>query len=122
MSLPLSLSVPGVVTAEMCQSRDDTDVMSKMVEELDEVRRVCVCHTLLRWFLHWDLNCVCVCVCVFQVSSLQYKKFLAFPWILTVTWPMDSVSIFLNQLSKTDKNNMNPGCVNSFVVSSPSCG
>uniref|UniRef100_A0A7N8XB84 Cohesin subunit SA n=1 Tax=Mastacembelus armatus TaxID=205130 RepID=A0A7N8XB84_9TELE len=26
----------GVVTAEMCQSKDDSDVMSKMVEELDE--------------------------------------------------------------------------------------
>lgn len=28
----------GVVTAEMCQSKEDGDVMSKMVEELDEVR------------------------------------------------------------------------------------
>ncbi|KAG7238797.1 hypothetical protein INR49_030341, partial [Caranx melampygus] len=27
-----------------------------------------------------------------EVSSLQYKKFLAFPWILTVTWPTDSDS------------------------------
>ncbi|XP_040912788.1 cohesin subunit SA-2 isoform X2 [Toxotes jaculatrix] len=53
----------GVVTAEMCQSKADSDVMSKMVEELDEV------------------------------SSLQYKKFLAFPWILTVTWPMDTDSV-----------------------------
>ncbi|KAL7881570.1 hypothetical protein AOLI_G00084180 [Acnodon oligacanthus] len=49
----------GVVTAEMFQSKEDTDVMSKMVEDLDES------------------------------SGLQYKKFLAFPWILTVTWPMD---------------------------------
>lgn len=32
------------------------------------------------------------CVYVFQVSGLQYKKFLAFPWILTVTWPVDAVS------------------------------
>uniref|UniRef100_A0A3P8Y0M1 Cohesin subunit SA n=1 Tax=Esox lucius TaxID=8010 RepID=A0A3P8Y0M1_ESOLU len=48
----------GLVTAEMFQSRKG-DVMSKMVEELDEC------------------------------SGLQYKKFLAFPWILTVTWPMD---------------------------------
>ncbi|KAJ8012485.1 hypothetical protein DPEC_G00043300 [Dallia pectoralis] len=48
----------GLVTAEMFQSRKG-DVMSKMVEELDEP------------------------------SGLQYKKFLAFPWILTVTWPMD---------------------------------
>ncbi|KAM4558015.1 cohesin subunit SA-2 [Odontesthes bonariensis] len=52
----------GVVTAEMCQSKEDRDVMSKMVEELDEV------------------------------AGLQYKKFLAFPWILTVTWPLDTDS------------------------------
>uniref|UniRef100_A0A3Q1CT02 Cohesin subunit SA n=1 Tax=Amphiprion ocellaris TaxID=80972 RepID=A0A3Q1CT02_AMPOC len=52
----------GVVTAEMCQSKEDSDVMSKMVEELDED------------------------------SGLQYKKFLAFPWILTVSWPMDTDS------------------------------
>ncbi|XP_028291564.1 cohesin subunit SA-2 isoform X2 [Gouania willdenowi] len=50
----------GVVTAEVCQSREDRDVLSKMVEELDEG------------------------------SGVQYKRFLAFPWILTVTWPMDS--------------------------------
>ncbi|MCJ8732514.1 hypothetical protein PDJAM_G00212280 [Pangasius djambal] len=49
----------GVVTAEMFQSKEDSDVMSKMVEDLDES------------------------------SGLQYKRFLAFPWILTVTWPMD---------------------------------
>ncbi|KAL0964090.1 hypothetical protein UPYG_G00318430 [Umbra pygmaea] len=48
----------GLVTAEMFQSRKE-DVMSTMVEELDES------------------------------TGLQYKKFLAFPWILTVTWPMD---------------------------------
>ncbi|XP_040058076.2 cohesin subunit SA-2 isoform X2 [Gasterosteus aculeatus] len=52
----------GVVTAEMCQGKEDRDVMSKMVEEVDEV------------------------------AGLQYKKFLAFPWILTVTWPMDTDS------------------------------
>ncbi|XP_069563047.1 cohesin subunit SA-2 [Brachyistius frenatus] len=52
----------GVVTAEMCHSKEDSDVLSKMVEELDEV------------------------------AGLQYKKFLAFPWILTVTWPMDTDS------------------------------
>lgn len=51
----------GVVSAEMCQSKEDSEVMSKMVEELDEV------------------------------AGLQYKKFLAFPWILTVTWPMDTL-------------------------------
>lgn len=28
---------------------------------------------------------------MFQVAGLQYKKFMAFPWILTVTWPMDTV-------------------------------
>ncbi|KAM3607691.1 uncharacterized protein V6R79_011826 [Siganus canaliculatus] len=53
----------GVVTAEMCHSKEDSEVMSKMVEELDEV------------------------------TGLQYKKFLAFPWILTVTWPMDTDSV-----------------------------
>ncbi|XP_068602243.1 cohesin subunit SA-2 [Brachionichthys hirsutus] len=50
----------GVVTAEMCQNEEDRDVTSKMVEDLDDV------------------------------SRLQYKRFLAFPWILTVTWPMDT--------------------------------
>ncbi|XP_073701441.1 cohesin subunit SA-2 isoform X1 [Garra rufa] len=49
----------GMVTAEMFQSKKGTDVMSKMVEDLDED------------------------------TGLQYKKFLAFPWILTVTWPLD---------------------------------
>ncbi|XP_030198623.1 cohesin subunit SA-2 isoform X1 [Gadus morhua] len=52
----------GVVTAEMCQSnrvQDRGDILSKMVEKVDEE------------------------------SGLQYKKFMAFPWILTVTWPMD---------------------------------
>ncbi|KAK2905835.1 cohesin subunit SA-2 [Channa argus] len=53
----------GVVTAEMCQSKEESDVMNKMVEELDEV------------------------------AGLQYKRFLAFPWILTVTWPMDADSV-----------------------------
>ncbi|XP_037542617.1 cohesin subunit SA-2 [Nematolebias whitei] len=52
----------GVVTAEMCQSREDRDVRSMMVEELDEG------------------------------AGLQYKRFLAFPWILTVTWPMNADS------------------------------
>lgn len=49
----------GVVTAEMFHNRQNSDVTRKMVEELDEG------------------------------SGLQYKKFLAFPWILTVTWPID---------------------------------
>lgn len=35
---------------------------------------------------------ICGYMFVFQVSGLQYKKFLAFPWILTVTWSMDTVS------------------------------
>ncbi|XP_014844454.1 PREDICTED: cohesin subunit SA-2-like [Poecilia mexicana] len=52
----------GAVTAEMCQSKEDKHVKSKMVEELDEA------------------------------VGLQYKRFLAFPWILTVTWPMDADS------------------------------
>ncbi|XP_041857402.1 cohesin subunit SA-2 isoform X2 [Melanotaenia boesemani] len=52
----------GVVTAEMCQSKEDSEITSKMVEELDEA------------------------------AGLQYKKFLAFPWILTVTWPLDTDS------------------------------
>uniref|UniRef100_UPI0037E7FB19 cohesin subunit SA-2 n=1 Tax=Semicossyphus pulcher TaxID=241346 RepID=UPI0037E7FB19 len=58
-----SCGCKGVVTAEMCQNKEDSDLMSKMVEELDEV------------------------------AGLQYKKFLAFPWILTVTWPMDTDSV-----------------------------
>ncbi|KAL2081341.1 hypothetical protein ACEWY4_023194 [Coilia grayii] len=40
----------------------DIDVMSKMKEDVDEG------------------------------SGLQYKRFMAFPWILTVTWPMDKNS------------------------------
>lgn len=28
----------GVVTAEMCQDKEDSDLLSKMVEDLDEVR------------------------------------------------------------------------------------
>lgn len=52
----------GMVTAEMCQSKMDKVLRSKMVEELDEA------------------------------VGLQYKRFLAFPWILTVTWPMDADS------------------------------
>ncbi|XP_058886191.1 cohesin subunit SA-2 isoform X2 [Acipenser ruthenus] len=49
----------GMVTAEMFQSRHDTGLQKKMIEEFDED------------------------------TGLQYKKFMAFPWILTVTWPMD---------------------------------
>ncbi|XP_065597302.1 cohesin subunit SA-2-like [Cyrtonyx montezumae] len=59
----------GVVTAEMFQNsqKQDTnripsnrmDVMQKMTENFDEE------------------------------TGLQYKKFIAYPWILTVTWPVD---------------------------------
>ncbi|KAK7882344.1 hypothetical protein WMY93_028518 [Mugilogobius chulae] len=49
----------GMVTAEMCNSKDGSNVKSKMIEEQDES------------------------------SGLQVKRFLAFPWILTVTWPLD---------------------------------
>lgn len=49
----------GMVAAEMCHSKDGSNIKSKMVEKLDEA------------------------------SGLQFKRFLAFPWILTVTWPLD---------------------------------
>ncbi|XP_061482984.1 cohesin subunit SA-2-like isoform X2 [Rhineura floridana] len=49
----------GVVTAEMFQSSQNCDVMQKMTETFDEE------------------------------TGLQYKKFMAYPWILTVTWPVD---------------------------------
>ncbi|XP_072300991.1 cohesin subunit SA-2 [Eucyclogobius newberryi] len=49
----------GMVTAEMCNSKDGSNVKSKMVEKPDEA------------------------------SGLQVKRFLAFPWIVTVTWPLD---------------------------------
>uniref|UniRef100_A0A1A8KP33 Cohesin subunit SA n=1 Tax=Nothobranchius kuhntae TaxID=321403 RepID=A0A1A8KP33_NOTKU len=52
----------GVVTAEMCQSKEDRAMRRKMVEELDEG------------------------------AGLQFKRFLVFPWILTVTWPVDADS------------------------------
>ncbi|XP_074848358.1 cohesin subunit SA-2-like [Carettochelys insculpta] len=49
----------GMVTAEMFQSLCNTGVMQKMTETFDEE------------------------------TGLQYKKFMAYPWILTVTWPVD---------------------------------
>lgn len=49
----------GMVTAEMFQSLCNSDVMQKMTETFDEE------------------------------TGLQYKKFMAYPWILTVTWPVD---------------------------------
>ncbi|KAM9388296.1 cohesin subunit SA-2-like [Phaethornis superciliosus] len=49
----------GMVTAEMFQSLRKKDIMQKMTESFDEE------------------------------TGLQYKKFVAYPWILTVTWPVD---------------------------------
>ncbi|XP_014107851.1 PREDICTED: cohesin subunit SA-2-like isoform X4 [Pseudopodoces humilis] len=49
----------GMVTAEMFQSLYKKDVMRKMTETFD------------------------------KETGLQYKKFMAYPWILTVTWPVD---------------------------------
>ncbi|XP_015743402.1 cohesin subunit SA-2-like [Python bivittatus] len=49
----------GMVTAEMFQSLQNCEVMHKMTETFDEE------------------------------TGLQYKKFMAYPWILTVTWPVD---------------------------------
>ncbi|XP_019384955.1 PREDICTED: cohesin subunit SA-2-like isoform X2 [Crocodylus porosus] len=49
----------GMVTAEMFQSLPKSDVIQKMTETFDEE------------------------------TGLQYKKFMAYPWILTVTWPVD---------------------------------
>ncbi|XP_061647356.1 cohesin subunit SA-2 isoform X2 [Phyllopteryx taeniolatus] len=51
----------GVVTAEMCHAKGDSKAMDKMVDELVE-----------------DSD---------EVAGLQSQKFLAFPWILTFTWP-----------------------------------
>ncbi|XP_077584294.1 cohesin subunit SA-2 [Stigmatopora nigra] len=56
----------GVVTAEMCDTKGGGETLDTLAEELVE-----------------DLD---------EVASLQYKKFLAFPWILTVTWPTDADS------------------------------
>ncbi|KAJ7319659.1 hypothetical protein JRQ81_019170 [Phrynocephalus forsythii] len=49
----------GMVTAEMFRSWQNCEVMQKMTETFDEE------------------------------TGLQYKKFMAYPWILTVTWPVD---------------------------------
>ncbi|KAM3836896.1 cohesin subunit SA-2-like isoform 3-T3 [Vipera latastei] len=49
----------GMVTAEMFQSLQNCEVMHKMTEKFDEE------------------------------TGLQYKRFMAYPWILTVTWPAD---------------------------------
>ncbi|XP_039175541.1 cohesin subunit SA-2-like isoform X2 [Crotalus tigris] len=49
----------GMVIAEMFQSLQNCEVMHKMTEKFDEE------------------------------TGLQYKRFMAYPWILTVTWPVD---------------------------------
>ncbi|XP_074764100.1 cohesin subunit SA-2-like isoform X2 [Athene noctua] len=49
----------GMVTAEMIQSLHKKDVIQKMTETFDEE------------------------------TGLQCKKFMVYPWILTVTWPVD---------------------------------
>ncbi|XP_026698266.1 cohesin subunit SA-2-like isoform X2 [Athene cunicularia] len=49
----------GMVTAEMIQSLHKKDIIQKMTETFDEE------------------------------TGLQYKKFMVYPWILTVTWPVD---------------------------------
>ncbi|XP_068929004.1 cohesin subunit SA-2-like isoform X1 [Petaurus breviceps papuanus] len=49
----------GLVTAEMYQSLHSSDILKKMIEKFDEE------------------------------TGLQYKKIMARPWILTVTWPME---------------------------------
>ena len=58
----------GLVTAEMFQSKD-IDVMSKMVEDLDEVRVHCVSYDPLFFISVLILNgrlklCTCLCVCL----------------------------------------------------------
>ncbi|XP_063315514.1 cohesin subunit SA-2-like [Pelobates fuscus] len=47
----------GVVTAELFQNPDNREIIKKLTEEFDEE------------------------------TGLQFKKFMAYPWILTVTWP-----------------------------------
>ncbi|XP_044288872.1 cohesin subunit SA-2-like isoform X3 [Varanus komodoensis] len=49
----------GMVTAEMFHNFQNSEVMEKMTEAFD------------------------------SESGLQYKKFVAYPWILTVTWPVN---------------------------------
>ncbi|XP_043850347.1 cohesin subunit SA-2-like isoform X2 [Dromiciops gliroides] len=49
----------GMVTAEMYQSLHTSDILKKMIEKFDEE------------------------------TGLQYKRIMARPWILTVTWPME---------------------------------
>ncbi|XP_075708675.1 cohesin subunit SA-2-like isoform X2 [Rhinoderma darwinii] len=49
----------GVVTAEPFQNPKDRNIMQKLTEEFDEE------------------------------TGLQFKKFMAYPWILTITWPVN---------------------------------
>ncbi|XP_018428649.1 PREDICTED: cohesin subunit SA-1-like, partial [Nanorana parkeri] len=49
----------GVVTAELFQNPKNREIMQKLTEEFDEE------------------------------TGLQFKKFMAFPWILTITWPVN---------------------------------
>ncbi|KAM4796816.1 cohesin subunit SA-2-like [Rhinophrynus dorsalis] len=49
----------GVVTAELFQNPHTKEIMQKLTEEFDEE------------------------------TGLQFKKFMAFPWILTITWPVN---------------------------------
>lgn len=49
----------GVVTAELFQNPNNREIMQKLTEEFDEE------------------------------TGLQFKKFMAFPWILTITWPVN---------------------------------
>lgn len=61
----LFCSVLGVVTAEMCHNKEDSDVMSKMVEDLDEVRSclilLSVSSALFNTFnALWELKFLCI--------------------------------------------------------------
>ncbi|KAM9320008.1 cohesin subunit SA-2-like [Gastrophryne carolinensis] len=49
----------GVVTAELFQNPENREIMQKFTEEFDEE------------------------------TGLQFKKFMAYPWILTITWPVN---------------------------------
>ncbi|XP_063809158.1 cohesin subunit SA-2-like [Pseudophryne corroboree] len=49
----------GVVTAELFQNPKNREIMQKLTEEFDEE------------------------------TGLQFKKFMAYPWILTITWPVN---------------------------------
>lgn len=86
------VSVTGVVTAELFQCKQDSDIMSKMVEELDEVETLFSSGSIVSVSM-FVTEVILIVLDLWQGSGLQYKKFLAFPWILTVTWPLDMVSL-----------------------------